>query len=104
MHVSSHLRHAPGRALGLAVLLIASLLIAISASQSQPAAAPVARIESALAAVGTGSAFPVGAQGRRTALPDHWFRTNPQHEGSMWYRTPFKFAGASLPDELLALY
>ena len=37
-------------------------------------------------------------------LPDDWAITNPGHDGLVSYRVAFRFAEATLPDELLALY
>ncbi|HEX2542212.1 MAG TPA: ATP-binding protein [Caldimonas sp.] len=102
--MSSRFRRATRRVTGLVLLAILAMLAMISTSGSQPATAPAPRIDSALVAAGTGQAFPAGAPVRRVSLPDYWFLTHPLHEGSIWYRTSFRFAETTLPGELLALY
>jgi two-component system, NarL family, sensor histidine kinase UhpB len=72
-------------------------------------AAPLAQaqfieLRSALAATGTGPAFPATAPGVFVDLPDEWARTRPGFEGSVWYRVNFGSPAAAATDELLALY
>jgi len=73
---------------------------------AEPAATaqPTIVLDKALTAVGTGTVFPSGVPTASVTLPDDWARSNPGHEGIVWYRVAFRFAESTLPDELLALY
>ncbi|HVQ26568.1 MAG TPA: sensor histidine kinase, partial [Planctomycetota bacterium] len=62
------------------------------------------RLDKALTAVDPSPAFPTGASTAPVTLPDNWAKSHPQHDGIVWYRVAFRFAEATLPDELLALY
>ncbi|MGZ5655650.1 MAG: sensor histidine kinase [Caldimonas sp.] len=86
-----------------AVVLGFALVAALSAVHAEPTA-PTIVMEKAFSVVGAGNSFPVGAPVEPVSLPDRWPATHPGHEGSVWYRTGFRFAKAALPDELLALY
>ena len=61
-------------------------------------------LDKALSAAGSGTTFPGGVPTTAITLPDDWAKTNPGHDGMVWYRVAFRFAEATLPDELLALY
>jgi signal transduction histidine kinase len=75
------------------------------ALHADPAAQPTIVLDKALSATGgTGSAFPGDVSTIGVSLPDDWAKTNPGHDGMVWYRVAFRFSEATLPDELLALY
>jgi two-component system sensor histidine kinase UhpB len=97
---------APASALRIwrSALLMLCLLTGSQVLQAQAASAPTIRMDKAQSVAGPGPAFPVGAQAQTVALPDDWASTRAGHEGSVWYRMAFNFAGATLPDELLAFY
>ena len=86
-----------------AAAVIFCLLTALSPARAEPTA-PSVVINKALTVISTGTSFPVGATVLPVTLPDRWPATTPGHEGSVWYRTAFRFAGAVMPGELLALY
>ncbi|MCE9657596.1 MAG: sensor histidine kinase [Burkholderiales bacterium] len=65
---------------------------------------PPVRLDKALMAVSASPVFPVGVPTTSVTLPDDWAATNPRHDGIVWYRVAFRFAEATLPDDLLALY
>jgi len=75
-----------------------------AALAADPAAQPTIVLDKALSAAAGGSAFPKGVPTTSVTLPDDWAKTNPGHDGAVWYRVAFRFAEATLPDELLALY
>jgi two-component system, NarL family, sensor histidine kinase UhpB len=85
-------------------LLVLCLAGGVGAVAAQPAAQPTVRLDQALSAVDPGSAFPVAAPASSVALPDNWSSSNPNHDGFVWYRVAFRFAEATLPDDLLALH
>ena len=70
----------------------------------EPAAQPTIVLDKALSVASSGTTFPGGEPTTAVTLPDDWARTNPGHDGPVWYRVAFRFAEATLPDELLALY
>ena len=84
--------------IGLAVAL------AFAAAHAQPSGQPIVRLDKALTALDAGNSFPVGASTTPVTLPDDWAKSHPQHDGIVWYRVAFRFAEATMPDELLALY
>jgi len=85
-------------------LLALCLGSACAALDAEPTTQPTARLDRALAAISAGTVFPAGVPTASVALPDDWATTNPHHDGVVWYRVAFRFAEATLPDELLALY
>ena len=85
--------------------LVALCLVSAGAAlAADPAAQPTIVLDKALSAAAGGSAFPKGVPTTSVTLPDDWAKTNPGHDGAVWYRVAFRFAEATLPDELLALY
>ncbi|MEP7302660.1 MAG: ATP-binding protein [Caldimonas sp.] len=92
-----------GAACRRAATVAALLLTAIGPSLAEPAA-PTVFMEKALVVAGSELTFPAVAPAAQVALPDRWTTSNPGYEGAVWYRTGFRFAGAVLPGELLALY
>ena len=86
-----------------AMALVFFGMAAISPSLAEPTA-PTVVMEKALSVVGTQPSFPVEEPAVPVTLPDRWAHSNPGHEGTVWYRTGFRFAKAVLPGELMALY
>ena len=41
--------------------------------------------------------FPAACPRTAITLPDDWAKTNPGHDGMVWYRVAFRFAEATLP-------
>src|SRR3954464_2579853 len=85
-------------------LLALGLACIAAPREPQPATQPTIVLDKALSAVGSGTVFPAGAPTSAVTLPDDWARSNPGYDGIVWYRVAFRFAEATLPDELLALY
>ena len=85
-------------------LLAACLASGSAALAADPAAQPTIVLDQALSTASVGTAFPSGVPTTSVTLPDDWAKTNPGHDGAVWYRVAFRFAEATLPDELLALY
>ena len=75
-----------------------------AAPSADPATQPTIVLDKALSAAGSGTTFPGSVPTTAVTLPDDWAKTNPRHDGLVWYRVAFRFAEATLPDELLALY
>ncbi|MDO8420353.1 MAG: ATP-binding protein [Rubrivivax sp.] len=69
-----------------------------------PALGQTLDIRNALAAAGSGPAFPADAPALAVTLPDEWARTRPGFDGTLWYRVRFDAAAAGEPGDLLALY
>lgn len=86
-----------------ATALVFLLMAAISPSLAVPTASIVV-MDKALSVIGTEPSFPTGSPTVPVTLPDRWPASNPAYEGTVWYRTGFRFAGSVLPGELLALY
>ena len=85
-------------------LLVLSLAIGSAAPNAEPAAQQTIMLDKALAAASSGTTFPGGVPTTAITLPDDWAKTNPEHDGMVWYRVAFRFAEATMPDDLLALY
>ena len=84
-----------------ALLILVFLATLATGLQAQPAPGAIVRMDKAYAAA---ASAPGVVAAKPVSLPDSWSSTNPGHEGSVWYRLTFNFSGASLPDELLAVY
>ncbi|MDP1648763.1 MAG: ATP-binding protein [Rubrivivax sp.] len=69
-----------------------------------PAAAQTLDIRSAIAAPGSGPAFPADAAAEEVTLPDEWARSRPGFAGTLWYRVRFEPVAELEHGELLALY
>ena len=74
------------------------------AATAEPAASPRIVIDKAFTVADSGPTFPSEAVVAPVGLPDRWWLSHPGLEGIAWYRTGFRFAGAVMPGELLALY
>ena len=85
-------------------LLALCLACGCATAPSEPAVQPTIILDKALSVASSGTTFPGGEPTTGVTLPDDWARTNPGHDGPVWYRVAFRFAEATLPDELLALY
>ena len=85
-------------------LLVLCLAFGPTASPADPAGQPTIVLDKALSLAGSGTTFPGNEPTTAVTLPDDWAKTNPGHDGPVWYRVAFRFAEATLPDELLALY
>jgi two-component system sensor histidine kinase UhpB len=84
------------------------LALAGAALSAEPTPAaktqPTIVLDKALSAPGTGTASPAGMPTTAITLPDDWAKTYPGHDGIVAYRVAFRFAEATLPDELLGIY
>ena len=66
------------------VLCLAGGWVGAAAEPATPQ--PIIRLDKALTAVGTAPNFPAGAPTASVTLPDDWAKTNPHHDGIVWYR------------------
>ena len=85
-------------------LLALCLACSSGALHADPSAQPTIVLDKALSVAGSETSFPGGAPATAVTLPDDWARSNPGHDGLVSYRVAFRFAEATLPDDLLALY